>query len=61
MSGASNSNFEIRARSSGALFVSIRSGQANALAIGMRMSGDPSCASVERSTYSTIEWITDCG
>src|SRR3546814_4534930 len=27
----------------------------------MRMSGEPSCARVEQSTYSTIEWITDCG
>ena len=27
----------------------------------MRMSGGPSCASIEPSIYSTIEWITDCG
>ena len=27
----------------------------------MRMSGAPSWASTEPSTYSTIEWITDCG
>ena len=41
--------------------VAIRSGQASACAIGVRMSGVPSCASIEPSTYSTIEWITDCG
>ena len=30
-------------------------------AIGTRMSEGPSCASVERSRNSTIEWITLCG
>ncbi len=49
------------ARSSGAHGVAIRCGQASALAIGMRMSGEPSCAKVEQSIYSTRLWITDCG
>ncbi len=36
-------------------------GNPSACAIGVRMSGLPSCASTEPSTYSTIEWITLCG
>ena len=39
----------------------MRSGQASAQAIGVRMSGAPSCAITEPSSYSTIEWITLCG
>ena len=38
-----------------------RSGQPSASAIGSRMSGGLAWASVEPSTNSTIEWITDCG
>ncbi|CAB4848572.1 unannotated protein [freshwater metagenome] len=38
-----------------------RSGQARPSAMGRRISGGLTCASVEPSTNSTIEWITDCG
>ena len=38
-----------------------RSGQASAQAIGVRMSGGPSCASVEPSSYSTRLCTTDWG
>ena len=48
-------------RSSGATPDSMRSGKASACAIGVRMSGLPSCAITEPSTYSTIEWTTLCG
>jgi hypothetical protein len=41
--------------------VAIRSGQASTWPIGTRMSGEPSCASIEPSAYSTRLWITDCG
>jgi len=36
----------------------MRSGQARAWAMGVRMSGWPSWASTEPSTYCTMEWIT---
>ena len=38
-----------------------RSGQPSACAIGVRMSGLPSCASIEPSTYSTSECTMLCG
>ena len=41
--------------------VSIRSGQARLWAIGIRMSGAPSWARTEPSSYSTRLWITDWG
>ena len=49
-SGASKSSRPIATRSSGAIGVAIRSGQARQCAIGTRMSGGPSCASTEPST-----------
>ena len=39
----------------------MRCGQASAQAIGVRMSGCPSCASSEPSAYSTSECTTLCG
>ena len=39
----------------------LRRGQASVWAMGVRMSGEPSWARVEPSTYSTMEWITDWG
>ena len=60
-SGASNVSAASRARSSGATPGRCAPGYASACAIGVRMSGLPSCASTEPSTYSTIEWITLCG
>ena len=44
-----------------ALFESIRSGQPRACAMGVRMSGLPSWARIEPSTYSTIECTMLCG
>ncbi len=38
-----------------------RSGQVSPRAIGRRMSGGLAWASVDPSTNSTMEWITDCG
>ena len=49
------------ARSSAAAGPSIRVGQARQWAIGMRMSGEPSCATTEPSRYSTMPWMIDCG
>ena len=49
------------ASSSGGTPDSMRSGNASAWAIGVRMSGCPSSASTEPSTYSTSEWMTLCG
>ncbi len=60
-SGAVNVSCPIAARSSLGAGQSIRSGQAQAQAIGERMSGGPSCASVEPSVYSTMLCTTDCG
>ncbi len=48
-------------KSSGSAPDSMRPGQASAQAIGVRMSGAPSCAITEPSRYSTIEWTTLCG
>eukprot|EP01022_Parablepharisma_sp_SALTPOND_P013892 TRINITY_DN1866_c0_g2_i1.p1 TRINITY_DN1866_c0_g2~~TRINITY_DN1866_c0_g2_i1.p1 ORF type:complete len:1951 (-),score=559.27 TRINITY_DN1866_c0_g2_i1:2287-8139(-) len=60
-SGWLKDNCAICARSSGATPEAIRSGQASALAMGVRMSGLPSCASTEPSAQETMEWITLCG
>ena len=51
----------ILARSSRGAGPSIRSGQARQWAIGMRISGEPSCATTEPSRYSTMPWTIDCG
>ena len=48
------SSVPIWARSSRAAGPSIRVGQARQWAIGMRMSGEPSCATTEPSRYSTM-------
>ena len=37
------------------------SGQARQCAIGMRISGEPSCATTEPSRNSTMPWTMDCG
>ena len=60
-SGASKPSCPIRTRSRDSTPESMRSGQPSAWAIGVRMSGLPSCASTEPSTYSTSEWMTLCG
>ena len=60
-SGASKVSWPILARSSLAAGPSIRVGQARQWAIGMRMSGEPSCATTEPSRYSTMPWMIDCG
>ena len=60
-SGASKVRFAISARSSRGAGPSIRSGQARQCAIGMRMSGAPSCAMIEPSRNSTRPCTIDCG
>ncbi len=60
-SGSSNVSVAIRARSSRAAGVSMRTGQARQCAIGMRISGEPSCATTEPSRNSTSPCTTDCG
>ena len=54
-SGAKNVSSPRAGRSSGAIGVSMRCGQARHEAIGTRISLGPSCASVEPSRYSTSE------
>ena len=60
-SGASKSSRRARGRSSGGSGASHRSGYENAYWIGSRMSVTPSCAMIEPSISSTIEWTIDCG
>ena len=50
-----------RTRSSDSTPEAMRSGQPSACAIGVRMSGLPSWASIDPSTYSTIECTMLCG
>ena len=60
-SGASKVSGPMAARSSRGAGQGSRSGQAKAQAIGARMSGGPSWARVEPSSYSTRLWMIDCG
>ena len=54
-SGASKVSFATSAKFSEALGLGVRSGQASVVAMGVRISGVPSWASTEPSTYSTME------
>ena len=60
-SGCSKVRLPMLARSSRGAGPSIRSGQARQWAIGMRMSGRPSCAITEPSRNSTRPCTIDCG
>jgi hypothetical protein len=60
-SGARKSSREVFTRSRNSTPEAILSGQASAQAMGVRISGEPSCASSEPSRYSTSEWMMLCG
>src|SRR6185312_8541510 len=60
-SGARKSSREVLTRSRNSTPEAILSGQESAQAIGVRMSGEPSCARSEPSRYSTSEWMMLCG
>ena len=59
-SGAQKSKRAVRIRSRKLTPQAIRPGHASAWAIGVRMSGEPNCASIEPSTYSTSECTMLC-
>src|SRR5579883_2492025 len=60
-SGARKSSLEVFTRSRNSTPEAILSGHASAYAMGVRMSGEPSCAMSEPSRYSTREWMMLCG